>query len=68
MNPKNFFGNLKRRHVYKIGVAYAVVTWLLIQVASQVFPFFELPNWSVQVVVLVALIGFPVALVLSWAV
>jgi TolB-like protein/Tfp pilus assembly protein PilF len=64
---KNFFGELKRRNVYKIAVAYAVVAWLLIQVATQVFPFFEFPNWSVQLVVLVAVIGFPIALVLSWA-
>jgi TolB-like protein len=64
---KNFFGELKRRNVYKIAVAYAVVAWLLIQVATQVFPFFEFPNWSIQLVVLVAVIGFPIALVLSWA-
>lgn len=67
MNPKNFFGQLKRRHVYKIAVAYVVVAWLLIQVATQVFPFFELPNWAVQVVVLAMVIGFPIALVLAWA-
>ena len=67
MNPKNFFGELKRRHVYKVAVAYAVVAWLLIQVATQVFPFFELPNWAVQVVVLAMVIGFPIAVVCSWA-
>ena len=64
---RNFFAELKRRNVYKIAVAYAVVAWLLIQVATQVFPFFEFPNWSVQLVVLAAVIGFPIALVLSWA-
>src|SRR5438045_6579631 len=63
----NFFAELKRRNVYKVAVGYAVVAWLLIQVATQVFPFFELPNWAVQMVVLAAAIGFPVALVLSWA-
>jgi hypothetical protein len=67
VNARNFFAELKRRHVYKIAVAYAVVAWLLIQVATQVFPFFELPKWSVQVVVLAAVIGFPIALILSWA-
>jgi TolB-like protein/Tfp pilus assembly protein PilF len=67
MNLRNFFSELKRRNVYKIAVAYAVVAWLLIQVATQVFPFFDLPNWSVQMVVLVMVIGFPIALVLSWA-
>jgi TolB-like protein/Flp pilus assembly protein TadD len=67
MRIDNFFAELKRRHVYKVAVAYAVVAWLLIQVATQVFPFFEIPNWSVQLVVLAVAIGFPIALVLSWA-
>ena len=67
MNPRNFFAELKRRNVYKVAVAYAVVGWLLIQVATQVFPFFEIPNWAVRLVVLVILIGFPVALVIAWA-
>ena len=67
VNPKNFFGELKRRNVYKIAVAYAVVAWLLIQIATQVFPFFEIPNWAVRLVVLVIMIGFPVALILAWA-
>jgi hypothetical protein len=48
MNPKVFFGELKRRNVYKVGVAYAVVGWLLIQVATQVFPFLEIPNWMMR--------------------
>ena len=63
----NFFEELKRRNVYKVAVAYAVVAWLLIQVATQVFPFFELPNWAVQMVVLAMVIGFPIAVVCSWA-
>ncbi len=67
MRIDNFFAELKRRNVYKVAVAYAVVAWLLIQVATQVFPFFELPNWAVQMVVLAMVIGFPIALVLSWA-
>ncbi len=67
MNPRNFFAELKRRNVYKVAVAYAVVGWLLIQVATQVFPFFEIPNWAVRLVVLVIMIGFPVALVIAWA-
>src|SRR2546430_5195924 len=67
MDPKNFFGELKRRNVYKVAVAYAVVAWLLIQIATQVFPFFEVPNWVVRLVVLLLVIGFPVALVLAWA-
>src|SRR5438552_4111026 len=67
MNFANFFAELKRRNVYKVAVAYAVVSWLLIQVATQVFPFFEIPNWAVRLVVLLLIIGFPVALILSWA-
>ena len=63
----SFFSELKRRNVYKVAVAYAVVSWLLIQVATQVFPFFEIPNWAVRLVVLLLILGFPVALILSWA-
>ncbi len=54
----SFFAELKRRNVYKIAVAYAVVAWLLIQVATQVFPFFEIPNWAVRLVVLLLIFGF----------
>jgi len=67
VNPKNFFGELKRRNVYKVAIAYAVVAWLLMQVASQIFPFFEIPNWTVRLVVLLLILGFPIALVLAWA-
>lgn len=67
MNPVNFFAELKRRNVYKVAVAYAIVGWLLIQVATQVFPFFEIPNWAIRLIVLVILLGFPVALILAWA-
>jgi hypothetical protein len=67
MSSRNFFAELKRRNVYKVAVAYAVVAWLLIQVATQVFPFFEIPNWAVRLVVLLLILGFPVALILSWA-
>ena len=67
MNPKGFLGELKRRNVYKVAVAYAVVGWLLVQVATQVFPFFEIPNWGIRLVVLAIVIGFPIALVMAWA-
>lgn len=67
MSEHNFFAELKRRNVYKVAVAYAVVAWPLIHVPTQVFPFFDLPNWSVQMLVLVMVIGFPIALLLSWA-
>ena len=65
--PRSFFSELKRRNVYKVAAAYAVVSWLLIQVATQVFPFFEIPNWTVRLVVILLVLGFPVALILSWA-
>ena len=67
MNDRNFFAELKRRNVYKVAVAYAVVAWLLMQVASQIFPFFEIPNWAVRLVVLLLIIGFPIALIIAWA-
>jgi TolB-like protein/Tfp pilus assembly protein PilF len=67
VNAKNFFAELKRRNVYKVAIAYAVVAWLLMQVASQIFPFFEIPNWAVRLVVLLLIIGFPVAVILAWA-
>jgi len=67
MSDRNFFAELKLRNVYKVAAAYAVVSWLLIQIATQVFPFFEIPNWAVRVVVLLLALGFPVALVLAWA-
>jgi TolB-like protein/Tfp pilus assembly protein PilF len=67
VNPKNFFAELKRRNVYKVAIAYAVVGWLLIQIATQVFPFFEIPNWGIRLIVLLIAIGFPVALIIAWA-
>jgi TolB-like protein/Tfp pilus assembly protein PilF len=67
VNLKSFFGELKRRNVYKVAVAYAVVAWLLVQIATQVFPFFEIPNWAVRLVVLAIIVGFPIALVIAWA-
>jgi TolB-like protein/Tfp pilus assembly protein PilF len=67
VNPGNFFAELKRRNVYKVAVAYAVVGWLLVQVATQVFPFLEIPNWVVRLVIALVAIGFPIALVVAWA-
>ena len=67
MNSRNFFSELKRRNVYKVAIAYAVVAWLLIQIATQVFPFFEIPNWAVRLVVLAMTAGFPIALIIAWA-
>jgi TolB-like protein/predicted Zn-dependent protease len=67
VNPRNFFSELKRRNVYKVAVAYAVVAWLLIQAASILFPTFEAPPWVMKIFVAVILLGFPAALILSWA-
>src|SRR5436853_3695831 len=67
MNSRNFFAELKRRNVYKVAVAYAIVGWLLVQVATQVFPFLEIPNWVVRLVIALVAIGFPIALVIAWA-
>jgi TolB-like protein/Tfp pilus assembly protein PilF len=67
MKNSNFFAELKRRNVYKVAVAYLVASWLLVQVATQVFPFFDVPNWAVRLVVLFSILGFPIALSLSWA-
>jgi TolB-like protein/tetratricopeptide (TPR) repeat protein len=63
----SFFSELKRRNVYKVAAAYAVVAWLLIQAASIVFPAFEAPSWALKVVIAVSAIGFPIALVIAWA-
>jgi len=67
MNPHNFFSELKRRNVYKVAVAYAVVAWLLIQAASIFLPAFDAPPWVMKTFIMVIIFGFPVALVLSWA-
>jgi TolB-like protein/cytochrome c-type biogenesis protein CcmH/NrfG len=67
VNPGNFFAELKRRNVYKVAVAYAIVGWLLVQIATQVFPFLEIPNWVVRLVIVLVAIGFPIALVIAWA-
>src|SRR6266705_4879231 len=67
MNPKKFFAEVKRRNVYKVAAAYGVVAWLLTEIATQVLPFFEIPNWGVRLIVLAIVIGFPIALVIAWA-
>src|SRR6266852_7101769 len=67
VNAKNFFAELKRRNVYKVAIAYGVVAWLLMQAATQVFPFLEIPNWAIRLVIMLIVIGFPIALVIAWA-
>ncbi len=67
VKAENFFAELKRRKVYRVAIGYAVVAWLLIQVATQTFPFLDIPNWIVRLIILVLALGFPIALVLAWA-
>ncbi|MEY2558758.1 MAG: hypothetical protein QOE34_2183, partial [Verrucomicrobiota bacterium] len=67
MNLGNFFAEMRRRNLYKVAVAYGIVSWLVIQVATQVFPFFEIPAWCVRLVVVLLLLGFPIAMILAWA-
>src|SRR5437016_7882432 len=67
MEPRKLFAELKRRNVYKVAIAYAVVAWLLMQIATQVFPFLEIPNWAIRLVIMLVVIGFPIALVIAWA-
>jgi TolB-like protein/lipopolysaccharide biosynthesis regulator YciM len=66
VNPRDFFAELKRRKVYSVAVTYAVIGWLLIQVVTQVFPPFEIPNWGQRLAILAIVLGFPMALVLAW--
>src|SRR3954451_10169437 len=67
MNERNFFSELKRRNVYKVGVAYAVIAWLLIQAASILLPTYAAPAWVMKAFVAVVAPGFPAALVIAWA-
>ncbi len=67
MRIDNFFAELKRRNVYKVAVAYAVVAWLVIQAASIFFPAFDAPPWVMKIFIIVVIFGFPVALIFSWA-
>jgi TolB-like protein/Tfp pilus assembly protein PilF len=67
MDSKNFFAELKRRNVYKVAVAYAVVGWLVIQISSTVLPTFHAPEWVVQTLTVLVALGFPIALVMAWA-
>jgi adenylate cyclase len=66
VNPKKFFAELKRRKVYSVAVAYLIAGWALAQGIAQVLPVFDTPIWVVRLIVLLIILGFPVALVLSW--
>ena len=66
MNPGKFFSELKRRKVYRLAVTYAVGAWVLAQIVTQLFPFFGVPNWIIRLIILSLVLGFPLALILSW--
>src|SRR6266496_766767 len=67
MNQRNFFGELKRRNVYKVAVAYAIVGWLMMQIAATVVPALHLSDAITSAVVLLVILGFPIGLILAWA-
>src|SRR5512133_2767159 len=66
MDNRYFFAELKRRNVYKVGIAYIVAGWALSQGIAQVFPVFDVPNWIIRLIVLLVILGLPIALVLAW--
>ncbi len=66
MKIDNFSAELKRRNVYKVAVAYIVAGWALSQGIAQVFPVFDVPNWIIRLIVLLVILGLPIALVLAW--
>jgi fatty acid desaturase len=66
VNARKFFSELKRRKVYRVAAAYAVLAWLLIQIVTQTFPFLEIPTWTIRLIIVLLVLGFPLALVLSW--
>jgi adenylate cyclase len=66
MDMRNFFAELKRRNVYKVAVAYIVAGWALSQGIAQVFPVFDVPNWAIRAIVLLIILGFPIAIVFAW--
>jgi len=66
MKIDNFFAELKRRNVYKVAVAYIVAGWALSQGIAQVFPVFDVPNWAIRAIVLLIILGFPVAMIFAW--
>ncbi len=67
MPRPSFFAELRRRNVYKVAVAYGIVAWLLIQIATATFPVLEIPAWGAKLVIGLVVLGFPVALILAWA-
>src|SRR3984893_15519646 len=67
VNAETFFAELKRRKVYSVAIAYVVAGWALAQGIAQVLPVFDIPNWVIRLLVVLIVIGLPVALSLAWA-
>src|SRR5438094_4230265 len=66
VNLSNFLAELKRRNVYKVAIAYIIAGWALSQGIAQVFPVFDIPNWAIRLIVLLIILGLPIAVVLAW--
>ncbi len=64
---KSFFQQLKDRKVIRVGIAYIVVGWIMMQVGEVTFEALTLPSWALTLLVVIVLLGFPIALVLAWA-
>src|SRR5256714_13388843 len=67
VSMSGFFEELQRRKIYRGAAAYIIAAGFIIQIASAVFPAWELPNWTFRLLVTLLLIGFPIALILAWA-
>lgn len=66
MDLKSFFNELKRRNIYRVSVVYAITAWVLVQVASIATETFGAPPWIMKMIITLILLGFPVAMVLTW--
>ena len=67
MSASNIIEELRRRHVFRVAAAYAFVAWLVIQIAAATFPALQLPEWTTRLIVMICVLGFPVAIALAWA-
>ena len=63
----SFFSELKRRNVFRVGIAYTVVAWVLVQIAETTFPHLNIPDWSTTLLIVFIAAGFPIALLFAWA-
>jgi serine/threonine-protein kinase len=66
LHAKQLFAELKRRHVIRLAIVYLIVGWIVIQVADTVFPALEIPDWGLRLVIVMAILGFPIAIVIAW--